>query len=134
MVIRLFITGLIASAVWCQVPQKPPESPTPPLFKGDRDKDKDPNARQVEGTVKDSQENPVPGAVVKLKDTKSLQVRSFITKDDGKFRFTGLRKDIDYEVRADQSGRSSPMKTVSVFDDRKVVVITLKLEDKKEEK
>jgi len=118
-----------ALALVAQQPQAPPNAP-PPLFKTPP-KDNDPNARIVEGSVKDQTDTAIEGAIVKLKDTKTLQVRSFITKTDGKFTFTGLRKDVDYEIRADHKELASPTKTVSVFDSRKVVSLTLKLEPKK---
>ncbi|MDX2180267.1 MAG: carboxypeptidase-like regulatory domain-containing protein [Bryobacteraceae bacterium] len=119
----------LAIALHAQVPQKPPDTP-PPLFKGEK-KDQDPNGRAVEGVVRDDKDAPVSGAVVKLKDLKSLQVRSFITTADGKFRFTSLRKDVDYELKADFNGQSSAAKTASVFDTRKLLVFTLKLEPRK---
>lgn len=119
-----------ALSAFAQTPQKPPDSP-PPFFKGDKDKDHDPNGRLVEGWVKDETDTVVEGAVVKLKNTKTLQMRSFITKTDGKFRFGALRMDTDYEVKADFKNLSSPQKTISVFDSRKQVVINLKLESKK---
>ncbi len=128
---RLLLT-MIASISWtlAQAPQTPPANPLPPLFKGGPLKDNDPNARSVEGAVKDDNDNFIDGAVVKLKDMKTMQVRSFITKADGKYRFTGLRKDIDYELRADFQGRSATPKTVSVFDARKLVILNLKLAEK----
>ncbi len=121
-----------APAAWAQTPQAPPSTP-PPLFKGDKKGKEDPMARTVEGTVKDEQDNPIEGAVVKLKDLKSLNVRSFITKSDGKFFFAGLRRDIDYQLKADHLKLSSPTKTVSVFDSRKQVVLNLKVEPVKPE-
>ena len=46
-------------------------------------KDDDENARAVAGIVQDENEQPVEGAIVQLKDAKSLKVRSYITKADG---------------------------------------------------
>src|SRR5215472_7229188 len=46
-------------------------------------KNPDQNMRVVQGVVSDAGENPVDGAVVQLKNTKTLQIRSFITKDHG---------------------------------------------------
>ena len=37
--------------------------------------------RSIEGTVLDSSDQPATGAVVQLKDMRSLQVRSFIAQD-----------------------------------------------------
>lgn len=97
-------------------------------------KKKDPNAslRTVQGTVTDAAGNPVDGAIVQLKDTKTLQIRSFVTQQKGAYYFHGLSPNVDYEVRADYptQGTSSPTKTVSSFDSRKEVSINLKLEKK----
>ena len=76
----------------------------------------------------------VEGAVVQIKNTKSMQVRSFITKADGIFTFTGLSTAVDYEIRAAAKGWESPVRTVSTFDDRKRVIVNLKLESKVEPK
>jgi len=91
----------------------------------------DPNTRSVQGAVQDSDGNLVAGAVVQLKNTKSLQVRSFITQKEGTYSFLGLSKDVDYELKADFQGGSSPVKTLSVFDSRKQATINLKVESKK---
>jgi len=87
--------------------------------------------RSVKGAVKSADEQSVTGAVVQLKNTKTLQVRSFITKDDGTFYFHGLSPDIDYELKADYQGASSDKKTLSSFDSRKEAIINLKLNAKK---
>src|ERR1700683_4619484 len=82
-------------------------------------KGQDQNVRTVQGTVVDSSENAVDGAVVQLKNTKTLQIRSFITKEHGAYYFHGLSPNVDYELRADFQGVSSPTKTLSSFDSRK---------------
>ncbi len=86
--------------------------------------------RSIEGTVLDAKGSPVPGAVVLLKDTKTLQVRSYLALKDGKYRFFGLSSDINYELRAEANGMTSPEKMVSVFDSHKVVKLNLKLKKK----
>lgn len=86
--------------------------------------------RSIEGTVLTTAGAPVPGAIVLLKDTKTLQVRSFIAQNDGKYHFYGLSTDINYELRAQSSGLTSPRKTVSVFDSHKIVTLNLKLKNK----
>jgi hypothetical protein len=87
--------------------------------------------RSVKGAVKAADDQTVTGAVVQLKNSKTLQVRSFITKDDGTYYFLGLSPDIDYELRADFQGASSGTKTLSSFDSRKEAIINLKLNPKK---
>ena len=86
--------------------------------------------RSIQGTVVDTKGSAVPGAVVLLKDTKTLQVRSYIARDDGKYHFFGLSSDINYELRAESNGMTSPRKMVSVFDSHKVVKLNLKLKKK----
>lgn len=86
--------------------------------------------RIVQGTVRDAAEKPVSGAVVQLKDKRTLQVRSFITQDDGGYHFSGLKVDNDYDLKADFKGMSSGWKTLSVFDSRKEPVLNLKLDKK----
>jgi len=93
-------------------------------------KGEDQNARSVQGTVFDSSDAVVNGAVVQLKNTKTLQIRSFITKENGAYYFHGLSPDIDYELKADNQGISSPTKTLSSFDSRKEAVINLKFPKK----
>lgn len=90
-------------------------------------KREDTNTRTVQGVVQDAGDNAVTGAVVQLKDTKTLQVRSFITQADGAYHFAGLSTNVDYEIKADHNGASSGTKTLSVFDSRKQASINLKL-------
>lgn len=66
-----------------------------------------------------------------LKDTKTLQVRSYLAQTDGKYHFFGLSSDVNYEVRAQQGERISKTRIVSVFDSHEVVVLDLKLDKKK---
>ena len=94
--------------------------------KGDESGD----TRSVQGSVTSATDMPVNGAVVQLKNTKTLQVRSFITQKDGHYYFNGLSPDIDYELRAEYQGDSSRPKTLSSFDNRKEAVLNLKLEKK----
>ena len=90
-------------------------------------KGEDVNTRTVQGTVSDAGGNAVDGAVVQLKNTKTLQIRSFITKERGAFYFHGLSTDVDYELKADYQGAASGTKTLSSFDNRKQAVINLTL-------
>jgi len=94
-------------------------------------KKEDPKIRSVQGVVTNTQGEAVNGAVVQLKNTKNLQIRSFITQDSGAYYFHGLSTDVDYELRADYRDASSGSKTLSAFDSRKLAVMNLKLEAKK---
>jgi hypothetical protein len=93
-------------------------------------KGEDQNVRSVQGTVSDTNDSPVDGAVVQIKNTKTLQIRSFITKDNGTYYFHGLSPDVDYELKADYQGATSATKTLSSFDSRKQAVLNLKLAKK----
>ena len=98
-------------------------------------KKKGPATRSVSGEVTSADDQGVVGAVVQLKDTKTLQVRSFITQDKGQYVFHGLSPDIDYELNATYkpSGgteTASKTKKLSSFDSKKAEVINLKLESK----
>ena len=90
----------------------------------------DSGTRTLNGIVTDAGGAPAPKAVVQLKDSKTLQVRSFIAQEDGGFHFAGLSTNTDYEVRAERDGASSGTKTLSVFDGRKAATINLKLDKK----
>ncbi len=91
-------------------------------------KGEDANSRSVQGVILSAAGGPVAGAVVQLKNTKSLQIRSFITKEQGEFFFNSLSTDVDYEIHAMYNGASSPTKTLSSFDGRKQATINLKLD------
>ena len=88
--------------------------------------------RTVRGVVVGkSNDNPIPSAVVFLKNTRTNAVRSYIADDEGNYRFSGLDPNVDYEIRAEKDGAKSATRTVSSFDNKKEIVINLKLEKKK---
>ena len=88
------------------------------------------NSRNVQGLVTGADDQPVSGAVVQLKDMRTLQVRSFITQSDGAYHFSGLRMDIDYQVVAKAGEATAGPRTLSIFDTRKDAIMNLKLEKK----
>jgi hypothetical protein len=94
---------------------------------GQSKKKGDEDGRTVQGEVSAADDSPVVGAVVYLKNTKTLQVRSFITQQNGTYFFHGLSPDVDYELRAENKGASSPTKTLSSFDSRKAANLDLKI-------
>ena len=87
--------------------------------------------RTIEGHVLDLKGQPVPNATVLMKDTRTLQVRSYIADAQGRYHFFGLSTDVNFELRAQANGLSSKRKTVSVFDSHKTVKLDLKLRTKK---
>jgi hypothetical protein len=92
-----------------------------------------PRTRTIEGIVLDKAGVPVPGAILLLKDMKTLQVRSYIAQQDGKYHFYGLSSDINYQVRAEFRDMFSPTKNISVFDSHSRIFVKLKLKKKKKE-
>ena len=105
----------IAALLTCQLPGQ------------DKKSNDDTATRSVEGVVTDPSGHPVDKAVVQLKDTKSLQIRSFITGPDGSYHFAGLSPNVEYQLKAEYQGTSSDRKTLSVFNSKKAVTIDLKL-------
>lgn len=89
-----------------------------------------PTTRSVVGTVRSQSGASVPGARVLLKNGKTLQIRSFIALQDGRYHFYGLSTDVDYELRAQANGMTSKTKNLSVFDSHKVIHLDLKLTKK----
>jgi carboxypeptidase family protein len=87
--------------------------------------------RTVRGAVLDKAENPVASAVVYLKNVRTLAVKTYISDRSGEYRFSGLDPNVDYEVHAESESMTSNTRTVSSFDSRKDIVISLKLDREK---
>lgn len=87
--------------------------------------------RTVHGVVLDKSENLIAESVVFLKNTRTNVVRSSYTDTTGKFRFSGLDPNADYEVHAEKDGFQSTTRTVSSFDSRKDITLNLKIDKKK---
>jgi protocatechuate 3,4-dioxygenase beta subunit len=89
--------------------------------------DKEAQVRALTGQVMDGREQPLAGAIVYLKNTKTMAVKTFIAGDDGMYRFNALSPNVDYEVYAEHNGKKSDTKTLSSFDSRKTAYINLKI-------
>jgi hypothetical protein len=103
----------------------------PSLTAQQADPKKEAQLRTVHGVTMDKAESPVPSAVVFLKNTRSNAIRSYISDDQGSYRFSGLDPNTDYEVHAEKDGAQSNTRTISSFDSKKEIVINLKLDKKK---
>jgi len=84
-------------------------------------------SRTLIGHVMTKQDEPVQKAIVYVKNTKTLVIKTYITEADGSYRFSGLAGNVDYEVYAEHQGTRSDTKTISSFDSRKQINFTLKL-------
>lgn len=87
--------------------------------------------RTVHGVVMDKSESPIPSGVVFLKNTRTNAIRSYISDEQGNYRFSGLDPNTDYEVHAEKDGAQSPTRTVSSFDSKKDINLNLKIDKKK---
>ena len=86
--------------------------------------------KSLVGEVVNPQGGKLAQAVVHMKDKKTLEVKTRISDAEGKYVFRGLNRDADYEVHAEYQGASSPSKTVSQFDDRDEIYLTLEVPPK----
>jgi hypothetical protein len=82
--------------------------------------------RLLYGKVLDQQDNPVPGAIVYLSNSRTHVVKTYIVGQEGTYRFPGLST-VDYEVYAQYNGRKSDTKSLSQFDERPQVYVDLKI-------
>ena len=94
------------------------------------EKDKGDGGRLLIGKVLDHADNPLPGSVVYLNNTRTQAVKTYIVGEDGSYRFPALSPNIDYQIYAQNKGRKSDTKTLSSFDSRTQVNIVLKIDMK----
>ena len=91
--------------------------------------DRGPVQRVVHGRVENKAGAGIKGAVVYLKGRRCSSVRSWITVDDGAYRFVQLSNSTDYELWAQIDSKKSPTKSISSFDSKNDIIITLKIDD-----
>jgi len=89
---------------------------------------KGPIQRVVDGGVNDKAGAAIPGAVVYLKNIKTLSVTTFICAADGKFHFGQLSQDEDYELWAELNGKRSKSKHISSFSSQNKFNFSLTIE------
>ena len=112
------ISGALLLATLCVVgtPQAFGQNPKP-----------DVELRTIHGSVVDKAENQAPGSVVYLLNVKTQAVKTYIADDAGAYRFSGLDPNVDYEVHAERADAISSTRTVSSFDSRRDIEVTLRL-------
>ncbi len=89
--------------------------------------DKPPQMRTLTGQVTNQQNAPLPEAIVYLKNTKTMAVKTYIAGQDGTYRFNALSPNVDYQVHAEHQGKKSDTKTLSSFDSRATAHINLSI-------
>jgi hypothetical protein len=98
---------------------------------GQDDQSPDSGLRTVSGAVLDKNEDPLRDAVVYLQNVRTLTVKTYISNQDGEYRFSGLDPNVDYEIHAEHDDLTSSNHTISSFDNRKVINVTLKVDKQK---
>ena len=83
------------------------------------------------GTALRNFDKPIGDAVVYLKNTKTLAIKTYISQNDGTYRFPELSLNSDYELYAQKQGKKSNTKTLSQFDDREKPNINLQIDTNK---
>lgn len=89
---------------------------------------KDVPSRALTGIVRDANGDPIKGAIVTITNLKTKAGKSFVTKEDGRYRFDLLVKADDYEVKARFQGKDTEVKTLSTFDPRDKPTLNLQFE------
>ena len=134
--VRIVAVAIAVVAAVCATPafgQGPGFVQGPALVQGKTraERREEANSRSVTGLVTGADDMPASGAVIQLKDMRTLQVRSFITQADGTYHFYELKADVDYQLTARSGDATAPTKTLSVFDSRKEAILNFKLAVKK---
>ncbi len=83
--------------------------------------------RTVRGAVLNAESQPVPGATVFLKNTRTKTIRSYNSTSDGHYYFAQVDMSVDFDLWAEKDGKKSAVKTVSSWDARKDFISDLKL-------
>jgi len=125
--ISIALVSLGLPSLTCAQQTDPPKQPSVIVENKEKPK-KDSVYRTIQGIVRDQADNPLAGAIVQLKDTKSSKILDFATKDDGKFAFRDLSMEINYELLAKRGDLATAVKKVSIYDTRKDVTINFTLQ------
>lgn len=99
-------------------------------FAAQKNNDKETETRTVQGQVAFKNGATIEKAIVHLKNTRTLQLRTYISDADGSYKFHGLSFNVDYQIHAEHEGATSNVRTVSSFDTRKDVHMSLIIDKK----
>jgi hypothetical protein len=90
-----------------------------------------PRVRVAEGKVVNKDGEPIGGAVVYLKNSRSNAVRTYIADEQGLYRFGELSQDTDYEIWAESNTVRSKSRSISSFDNENKFYFVLKVNSTK---
>ena len=102
------------------------------LARSQQDAKKESQLRTVHGVVLDKSDNALSESIVYLKNDRTNVVRTLYTDASGKYRFSGLDPNADYEVYAQKGDSKSATHNVTSFDSRKDITLNLKIDRKKD--
>ena len=117
----LLLLGALAAAQYTPGPKGGSTGPPPP------ERQKGLQLRSVNGRVTSSEDAPLKDAIVYIKNTRTLAVKTYIADDAGKYQFNALLPNTDYEIFAESKGKKSDKRTLSSFDSRRDVTINLRI-------
>ena len=117
----VLLLGALAAAQYTPGPKGGSTGPPPP------EKQKGLQLRSVSGRVTGGEDAPLKDAIVYIKNTRTLAVKTYIADDAGKYQFNALLPSVDYEIFAESKGKKSDTRTLSSFDSRKDVTFNLKI-------
>ena len=127
---NVFKTWMIAVAVAVAVPSLFAQARQDPYVRYPAPPKTQAAIKSLVGEVVNPQGGKLSQAVVHLKDKKTLEVKTRISDEQGKYVFKGLDRDADYDVHAEYQGASSPNKNVSHFDDKDEIYLVLEVPSK----
>ena len=81
--------------------------------------------RSVHGTVRDRQGHLLAGSVVQIQNDSTMQMRSYITHEDGTYRFEGLPTDVRFRLQAVYHHHFGAARHLGQFSSHKQDVIDL---------
>ncbi|MGH9615906.1 MAG: carboxypeptidase-like regulatory domain-containing protein [Acidobacteriaceae bacterium] len=84
--------------------------------------------RSVQGRVVNANDVPIRSAIVYLSDQRTKTVESYITQEDGTYRFEQLSPNDNYKLWAQVAGKKSRARILSSFDDRAVFRVIIRID------
>ena len=87
--------------------------------------------KALDGKVLGNDDIALQGAIVYLENSKDSTIRTFISTQDGTYRFGQIAPDLDYTVWAKYKDAKSSTKTISAYDSRQSLTIDLHIKTNK---
>lgn len=85
-------------------------------------------SKRLQGHVFGNGDQPLPGAMVYLKNSRTKTISVNTAEKDGAYHFPQVPQHITFEVWAEYNGAKSPSKTLSEFDVRNEVTANLHID------